>query len=173
MAISLFFLFAVVAVGCATAMVLQRNPIYCVLLLIMVMLCLAGLFLMLDAQFIAAIQVVVYAGAIMVLFLFVLMLLNLSREERGGLRLQRWFGVLFLVLLFVPLLSLFVSKTQYSSQAAPADQGLTGLGNTEAVGRLLLTKYMLPVEIASILLLIAIVGAVVLTKRGSVQSSKG
>ena len=163
-----FLFFAVVAVASSVAMILQRNPIYCVLLLIMVMISIAGLYLMLDAQFVAIIQIVVYAGAIMVLFLFVIMLLNLSREEGGAFRIQKPLAVLLAVLLFLPVAAIVMS---YAGGGAtmPADGGLTGFGEVEQIGSLLFTKYLLPVEIAAVLLLIAIVGAVVLTRKGTVS----
>jgi NADH-quinone oxidoreductase subunit J len=160
-----FLFFSVVAVVSGVSMILQRNPMYCVLLLIMVMVSLAGLFLMLNAQFVAIIQIVVYAGAIMVLFLFVVMLLNLSREEGGALRIQRPAAVLLTVFLLIPIATMLLSGTAGLPDAAATEGGL-GLGEVEQVGRLLYTKYLLHVEIAAVLLLIAIVGAVVLTRRG-------
>lgn len=163
-----FFFFAFVAVASGVAMILQRNPIYCVLLLIMVMISIAGLYLMLDAQFVAIIQIVVYAGAIMVLFLFVIMLLNLSREEGGTFRIQKPLAVLLAILLFLPVAAMLMSYV--GGEVAPtADAGQAGFGEVEQIGTLLFTKYLLPVEIAAVLLLIAIVGAVVLTRKGTVS----
>lgn len=168
-----FLFFATVAVASGVAMILQRNLIYCVLLLIMAMVCLAGLFLMLNAQFVAVIQIVVYAGAIMVLFLFVIMLLNLTREEGGGFRIQKPLGVAFLVLLMAPMVSMLMTSEDHVNTPAANVEGLVGLGGAEHIGQLLFTKYLLPVEIAGVLLLIAIVGAVVLTRRGVIQSHEG
>ena len=163
-----FLFFAIVAVASSVAMILQRNPIYCVLLLIMVMISIAGLYLMLDAQFVAIIQIVVYAGAIMVLFLFVIMLLNLSREEGGVFRIQKPLAVLLAALLFLPVAAMIMSYAGGGS-APPAAGGDAGFGEVEQIGTLLFTKYLLPVEIAAVLLLIAIVGAVVLTRKGTVS----
>ncbi len=163
-----FLFFAVVAVVSSVAMILQRNPIYCVLLLIMVMISIAGLYLMLDAQFVAIIQIVVYAGAIMVLFLFVIMLLNLSREDGGALRIQKPLAVLLTSLLFLPVAAMVMSYTG-GETTPPVDGDLAGYGEVEQIGSLLFTKYLLPVEIAAVLLLIAIVGAVVLTGKGTVS----
>ncbi len=163
-----FLFFAIVAVASSVAMILQRNPIYCVLLLIMVMISIAGLYLMLDAQFVAIIQIVVYAGAIMVLFLFVIMLLNLSREEGGVFRIQKPLAVLLAALLFLPVAALVMSYAG-GGTTPPADGGGAGFGEVEQIGTLLFTKYLLPVEIAAVLLLIAIVGAVVLTRKGTVS----
>lgn len=163
-----FLFFAIVAVASSVAMILQRNPIYCVLLLIMVMISIAGLYLMLDAQFVAIIQIVVYAGAIMVLFLFVIMLLNLSREEGGVFRIQKPLAVLLAALLFLPVAAMVMSYAG-GGTTRPADGGGAGFGEVEQIGTLLFTKYLLPVEIAAVLLLIAIVGAVVLTRKGTVS----
>lgn len=163
-----FLFFAIVAVASSVAMILQRNPIYCVLLLIMVMISIAGLYLMLDAQFVAIIQIVVYAGAIMVLFLFVIMLLNLSREEGGVFRIQKPLAVLLAALLFLPVAAMVTSYAG-GGTTPPADGGGAGFGEVEQIGTLLFTKYLLPVEIAAVLLLIAIVGAVVLTRKGTVS----
>lgn len=163
-----FLFFAIVAVASSVAMILQRNPIYCVLLLIMVMISIAGLYLMLDAEFVAIIQIVVYAGAIMVLFLFVIMLLNLSREEGGTFRVQKPLAVLLAVLLFLPVATMVMSYAG-GGTTPPADGGEAGFGEVEQIGTLLFTKYLLPVEIAAVLLLIAIVGAVVLTRKGTVS----
>lgn len=172
-----FLFFAIVAVASSVAMILQRNPIYCVLLLIMVMISIAGLYLMLDAQFVAIIQIVVYAGAIMVLFLFVIMLLNLSREEGGVFRIQKPLAVLLAALLFLPVAAMIMSYTgggtlptaNGGGTLPSADGGGAGFGEVEQIGTLLFTKYLLPVEIAAVLLLIAIVGAVVLTRKGTVS----
>ena len=168
MELSFFLFFAIVAVASSVAMILQRNPIYCVLLLIMVMISIAGLYLMLDAQFVAIIQIVVYAGAIMVLFLFVIMLLNLSREEGGAFRIQKPLAALLAVLLFLPVAA---AVTSFTGGGAPpeTDGARAGFGEVEQIGSLLFTKYLLPVEIAAVLLLIAIVGAVVLTRKGTVS----
>ncbi|MCY3554832.1 MAG: NADH-quinone oxidoreductase subunit J [Gemmatimonadetes bacterium] len=163
-----FLFFAIVAVASSVAMILQRNPIYCVLLLIMVMISIAGLYLMLDAQFVAIIQIVVYAGAIMVLFLFVIMLLNLSREEGGVFRIQKPLAVVLAALLFLPVAAMIMSYTGGGTTPA-ADGDVAGFGEVEQIGTLLFTKYLLPVEIAAVLLLIAIVGAVVLTRKGTVS----
>lgn len=163
-----FLFFAIVAVASSVVMILQRNPIYCVLLLIMVMISIAGLYLMLDAQFVAIIQIVVYAGAIMVLFLFVIMLLNLSREEGGVFRIQKPLAALLAALLFLPVAAMIMSYTG-GATTPPADGGGGGFGEVEQIGTLLFTKYLLPVEIAAVLLLIAIVGAVVLTRKGTVS----
>ena len=168
MELAFFLFFATIAIASGIGMILQRNPIYCVLLLITVMVSLAGLFLMLHAQFVAIIQIVVYAGAIMVLFLFVVMLLNLSRESGDSLKLQKPVATILVISLFVPLSSMLMSNPTVE---ANTDSPL-GLGEVEQIGQLLFTKYLLPVELAAVLLLIAIVGAVVLTRKGTVTTKE-
>ena len=164
MEIYFFLFFAVVAVVSSVAMILQRNPIYSVLLLIMVMISIAGLYLMLDAEFVAIIQIVVYAGAIMVLFLFVIMLLNLSRENSGVFRIQKPVAILLVGLLFLPVAAMVMT---YADGSFVPDLD-SGYGEVEQIGSLLFTKYLLHVEILAVLLLIAIVGAVVLTRKGTI-----
>ncbi len=167
-----FFFFGLTAMVSGLAMILQRNLVYCVLLLIMVMVSLAGLFLMLNAQFVAIIQIVVYAGAIMVLFLFVIMLLNISREENAGFRVQKPIAVVLLILLAIPTVSMILQATGDLGSLNSTPTGGFGIGEVEYIGQILFTKYLLPVEIAGVLLLIGVVGAVVLTKRGTVLSGE-
>ena len=160
----LFAMFAGTAVGCAVGMVFHRNPVHCALLLVAVLLSLSGLFVLLSAPFIAALQVLVYAGAIMVLFLFVVMLLNIRGESplltTGS---AKGFGILFAILLFVELLWTVLSPS--TELGAPAGVLPRGYGSPAAIGRVLYTVWLYPFEITSILLLIAVVGAVVLAKR--------
>tara|TARA_B100000029_G_scaffold451213_1_gene475639 strand:- start:43988 stop:44503 length:516 start_codon:yes stop_codon:yes gene_type:complete len=171
MEIYFFSFFAGVAIISSIAMILQRNLVYSVLFLIIVMLSMAGLYLMLEAEFVAIIQIVVYAGAIMVLFLFIIMLLNLSREEGGNLRIQKPLGILLVFLLLLPLAAIIIP---YTSDKASSSLGLVkeGYGEVEQIGAILFTKYLLTVEIAAVLLLIAIIGAVVLTRKGSISVSE-
>jgi NADH-quinone oxidoreductase subunit J len=162
----LFAMFAGVAVGCAVGVIFNRNPVHCALLLVGVLLSISGLFILLNASFIAALQVLVYAGAIMVLFLFVLMLLNL-RQESGLLTAgaAKGFGILFAILLFVELLWTVLSPLGEPA-GEPAAQPLpAGFGSPAAIGRSLYTAWLYPFEITSILLLVAVIGAVVLAKR--------
>ncbi len=159
----LFLIFAAIAVGCGVNLVVQRHPITSALSLIGVMGSLAVLYLLLGAEFIAAVQLIVYAGAIMVLFLFVIMLLN-AGEERGvdKSRLARWLG-LPLLALFLGMVSVLVRRF-YPEKAQVAFGGFTGGGPAD-VGRKLFTEYLLPFEAASVLILIAILGAVVLARK--------
>jgi NADH-quinone oxidoreductase subunit J len=159
----LFLVFALIAVVCAINVVVQTHPISSALSLVGVMGSLAVLYLLLGAEFIAAAQVIVYAGAVMVLFVFVIMLLNAGAETRQG----RSYMV---QLLGVPLLIAFLGLTAYFVQriypAADAVRfgGFQGGGPVE-IGRALFTTYLLPFEVTSILILIAIVGAIVLARK--------
>src|ERR1700687_2025905 len=158
----LFILFAGLAIGCAFAVVAQCNPLYCAISLIGVCISLACLYLTLAAPFIAAVQVIVYAGAIMVLVVFVIMLLNVEEEERRRTRLA------YLVPTAIVLGAVLIGEVMfvlYSVPLSPAPPGLSDVGLTASIGVRLFTKYLLPFEITSILLLMAIVGAMTLARR--------
>jgi NADH-quinone oxidoreductase subunit J len=163
----LFILFAGLAVGCAVAMVAQRNPLYSAISLIGVFISLAALYVMLAAPFIAAVQVIVYAGAIMVLVVFVIMLLNVEEEERRQLRLR--FLIPTAVLLAAVLIAeaAFVIYFVQTSPTLPLDPSTSEVGLTSSIGTGLFTIYLLPFEITSVLLLMAIVGAMTLARRAT------
>ena len=165
----LFLLFAALAVGCALAMVTQRNPLYSAISLIGVFISLACLYVMLAAPFIAAVQVIVYAGAIMVLVVFVIMLLNVEEQERSRGRLK--FLVPAAVVLAAVLIAevAFILVTVRDFPVTPAS-GAANVGVTHSIGTALFTQYLLPFEITSILLLMAIVGAMTLARRGGLLS---
>jgi len=160
-----FIVLAPLSVVSALGMVLSRNAIYSALLLVVNFFCLAGFYVLLEAQFVAAVQVIVYAGAIMVLFLFVLMLLGTGNEvaitER--LRGQRPAAVLLSLGLLVAVVAAIFAGVFDAEPAslAAANEG----GNVQAVGRLLFTRYTFAFETAGILLVVAAVGALVLGKR--------
>ena len=166
MLVFLFILFAAMAIGCALALVAQRNPLYSAISLIGVFISLACLYVMLAAPFIAAVQVIVYAGAIMVLVVFVIMLLNVEQEERRQNRLK--FLVPVAVLLAAVLIGevAFILVTVQDFRVAPQSD----IGLTHSIGTMLFTRYLLPFEITSILLLMAIVGAMTLARRGGLLS---
>lgn len=158
----LFFIFASIAVAAAINMLIQRHPIHSALSLIVVMAMLSIFYVMLYAEFLAVVQVIVYAGAIMVLFVFVIMLLNPKEGEHKS-RPNR-----FLMLGGVPLGLCLLVEIALLIRESPLGEGEGGsrlAGTTEAVGRLLFTDYLLPFEFISVLILIAILGAVILTKR--------
>ena len=159
----LFFLFGGLAVVGALNLILQRHPIHSALSLILVMGSLAVLYLLLGAEFIAAIQVIVYAGAIMVLFVLVIMLLNAGEEERTDFsKLARYVGLPFGALL---LAELAYFTYLWSPQIMVEPDRF--VGRTGAIARLLFRDFVLPFELTSILILIATLGAIVLAKRDS------
>jgi NADH-quinone oxidoreductase subunit J len=165
----LFILFAGLAIGCAVGMVAQRNPLYSAMSLIGVLLSLACLYVMLAAPFIAAVQVIVYAGAIMVLVVFVIMLLNVEDEEPRRKRLG------FLVPTAILLAAILIAETAFVLFAVydsphPRTAGNSNVGSTASIGTNLFTKYLLPFEVTSVLLLMAIVGSMSLARRRNILS---
>ena len=164
-----FYFLATVTVVSAVMMLLQRNPVNSALFLILNFFCLGGLYLTLNAQFIAMVHIMVYAGAIMVLFLFVIMLLNLGDDKslRQHLGLRMYLGIAFSVGLFAELLYIlgFSSANNYLQQSPSAVE----MGTVEYIGKVLFTKFLFPFEITSFLLLAAIIGAVLLAKKKLVQ----
>jgi NADH-quinone oxidoreductase subunit J len=156
-----FAVLAVLAIGSAAGLLLRRNPIHGALFLAVNLATVAALFLTLRAEFLAAVQIIVYAGAIAVLFVFAIMVLIPGKEETGPdpLRWQRWLSVP-IVAVFLILLALVLGSTTLGGGAKPAVPG-----GAEAVGRVLFTDYLFPFEVTSVLLLAAIVGVMALTKR--------
>ena len=165
MIVLFFILFAGLAIGCAISVVAQRNPLYSAISLIGVFISLACLYMTLAAPFIAAVQVIVYAGAIMVLVVFVIMLLNVEEEERKPLRLR------FLVPIAIGLAGVLFAETAFiiffvrESPGTPV-RNVSDVGLTSSIGAGLFTTYLLPFEVTSILLLMAVVGAMTLARRG-------
>ncbi len=167
----LFLLLAALAVVAACNVILQRNPIYSAIGLIVTLCALAGLFLTLAAPFIAAIQIVVYAGAIMVLFVFVIMLLNVRAEEAKPDR-QKYLKWLAIPLFFALLTEVFyviksVGGSEISLPDLNAADPASVVGTTESIGQAMFSSYLLPFEAASVLILMAIVGAMMLARRES------
>jgi NADH-quinone oxidoreductase subunit J len=159
---ALFYIVAALAVLAALNVVLQRTPVYSALSLIVVLCALAVVYLLLDAQFMAVIQVIVYAGAIMVLFVLVIMLLNARREEPiDRSRMARWLGVPLIFALLAELL--FVIGRQFPAASTTSAPGVEG--GPAVIGHLLFENYVLPFEVTSVLILVAVLGAVVLAKR--------
>ena len=166
-----FFILAIVSIVSAISVVALRNPIYSVLALIVCFFSIAAHYLLLNAEFLAAIQVIVYAGAIMVLFLFVLMLMNLSK--RLDSKRPLWFICLSVLTSGVLLISLILSLTtvfKLSSFCPFLSQSVvqTGLGSSLTLfnlGKLLFHEYLLAFELSSLLFLAALVGVVVLSKK--------
>jgi len=159
----IFLTFAITAVACAVNLVVQRHPISAAVSLIGVMGSLAVIYLQLGAEFIAAVQVIVYAGAIMVLFVFVILLLNAGAERRTGhSHVARWIGIPSLGLLLM-LLGFFIRNLAPASEIVRF--GDFAEGTPKNIGRLLFTGYLLPFEITSVLILVAILGAIILARK--------
>jgi NADH-quinone oxidoreductase subunit J len=166
--ILLFIIFGGMAVGCALSMVTQRNPLYSAISLIGVFVALAGLYVTLAAPFIAAVQIIVYAGAIMVLVVFVIMLLNAEEEARRPYKLK------FLLPVSVGLATVLIAEAAFmltvggSSRVDPTPPAVRDVGLTMSIGTGLFTEYLLPFEVTSVLILMALVGAITLARRTQV-----
>jgi NADH-quinone oxidoreductase subunit J len=163
---ALFVLFGAMAVGCALAMVAQRNPLYSAISLIGVFVSLACLYMTLQAPFIAAVQVIVYAGAIMVLVVFVIMLLNVEEEVRRPVRLHVLIPVgVFLAAVLVAEVAFMLKLPGPASRLDMLAQRPSDVGLTASIGTGLFTEYLLPFEVTSVLILMALVGAITLARR--------
>jgi NADH-quinone oxidoreductase subunit J len=164
-----FFYFASIIVVTAGLVVALKNPVYSALALLVMFFHVAGLFVTLHAEFLAIIQILVYAGAILVLYLFVVMLLNLKREEH--FHSQLIVGLFLGCVLFAEAVLLVLKgETTLGNNLVAADTTVElTRGNTESIGELLYTTYLFPFEVASLILLVAMVGAVILTKKGILE----
>lgn len=161
----LFFLLAIVAIVAAFGMIISRNPVSSALWLILNLFCIAGLYITLNAEFIGIIQVLVYAGAIMVLFLFVIMLLNLGSLPRlESINWRLIVGVFVGAVVLAQLMFVIASSYDVLPVPVATEQAVTS-GTATAIGLELFTRYALPLQIIGILLLAATIGAVMLAKR--------
>jgi len=157
-----FYVFAALTLLCAILVVanpFSRNPVTSAMFLVLTIISMSGLFLLLHAFFLAAVQILVYAGAVMVLFLFVIMLLDLKEEQRRRIK---FFGLAAGLVSVGIVVSIFI-KSLASIKPAAAPPTLEG--ETYALGKLLFTQYTLPFEIVSVLLLVAMVGVILLSKK--------
>ena len=162
MAIAVFFVFAALAILGGIGVLAFHQPIRSVLSLVVVMLSLSVLFLLLNAQFVFAVQIIVYAGAVMVLFLFVIALLGPARElGRGRLRFQGWLSAVF-VLVLLGLMWAMLQGVQYRQ---PEKTDLSFFGTVQSIAVGLFTTYLYPFELTSILLLVAAIGAIYLSRK--------
>jgi NADH-quinone oxidoreductase subunit J len=162
MATLIFFALAALLVGASLLVVFLRNVVHSALALVAALLLISVFFVILQAPMVGVLQVLVYAGAIMVLFLFVIMFLNLTATEPGG---RAWLGLsIVLAALLSGLLTAILATSETPADSAAATELF---GSPEMLARSLFNDFVLPFEIASVLLLVAIVGAVVLAKRGS------
>ncbi len=164
----LFYALALILVTFSILTVTARNPVRSAVYLVSALLAVAGFFFLMEAEFVGAVQVLVYVGGIMVLFLFVIMLVSIEALDRQPKLSRQWrTGVVLAVVLCLEL-SLLIFRGTVSLEEGLAESGVittTETMNTEAVGTILYSTYLLPFEIASVLLLVAIVGAVVLAKK--------
>lgn len=156
----LFYIFSTLALLCGVMLLVSRNPVNSAMFLVLTIASLAALFVLLEAFFLAAIQVLVYAGAVMVLFLFVIMLLDLKAEERRKFRVLALGGGAVAVGAILAIFFKSLGSAVLNDSPAPNFNG-----GTEVLGKLLFSEYLLPFEIVSVLLLVAMVGVVLLSKK--------
>jgi len=161
-AVAIFFVLAALAVFGSISLIVQREPIHSALSLIVVMVALAGLYLLMGAEFVAAVQIIVYGGAIMVLFVFVIMLLNAGEEERTNFSRLATFAGIPLALAVTGFIAAAIAR---SSGALPAAAPSGALTDTKTLSTLLFSDFVYPFELTSFLILVAILGAIVLAQR--------
>lgn len=158
----LFFLMGGLALASAVYFVAAKNPLYAVLSLIVTFFSIAGLYILMNAQFLGIVQIIVYAGAIMVLFLYILMMLNLKKEDESRKHnVNKFIGIFAAGILFIGMLGAYRGLSGNSVYQGAE----SGVGLTKNLGKLLFNEYVLPFELASILILAGIVGAVLVGKR--------
>ena len=160
----LFYVLSSLTVLSSLLMVFSKNPVYSILYLIVTFFCISGHYVLLNAQFLAIVNVIVYAGAIMVLFLFVVMLMNLNNEKHSFGRPAKLLAASLISLLFIALTVgiFFGNKT---AAVTPVEMGTGDLGLIHNLGSLLYSEYVLPFELSSILFISAMIGAVMLSKK--------
>lgn len=159
----LFFIVAFLAIASAVYFVFAKNPMYAILSLIVTMFSIAGMYILLNAQFLGIVQIIVYTGAIMVLFLYILMMLNLNKEDESKKdNLPKFIGIFSACILFVGMLGAYKGLSGKTVAEGNIDYSV---GLTKNLGRLLFNEYVLPFELASILILAGIVGAVLIGKK--------
>jgi NADH-quinone oxidoreductase subunit J len=161
----IFLYFAAVIVASAVLMITRRNPVHSVLFMLLLFFHIAGVFVLLNAEFLAAVQLIVYAGAILILYLFVVMLLNVDRESRAVRANRFWPWIMFFGLIILAEIAFLVLRGSF-----PADTGRTVMAPGAGVKELgieLYTNYLVPFEVASVILLVGLVGAVMLAKKSS------
>ncbi len=163
----LFYSLAALILGLGTLVVTARNTVHSVVFLVATFLSVAIIFVMLGAEFLAVIQILVYAGGIVVLYLFVVMLVNLRRSPDApiDLRRQSRTGFVLAALMLAEISAILVYSSAHPSLPAPAAPAAAAQGNVETVGMLLYTDYLVPFEVASMLLLVAMIGAILLAKK--------
>lgn len=161
----IFLYFAAVIVVSAVLMITRRNPVHSVLFMLLLFFHIAGVFVLLNAEFLAAVQLIVYAGAILILYLFVVMLLNVDRESQAARANRYWPWITVFGLLIFAEIALLTARGSFPAAAGRvvAEPG----AGIKALGIVLYTKYLIPFEIASVVLLVGLVGAVMLAKKST------
>ncbi|MGC2530384.1 MAG: NADH-quinone oxidoreductase subunit J [Candidatus Acidiferrum sp.] len=160
--LAIFFVLAALAVLGAASLIFQRHPIHSALSLIVVMVALAGLYLLMGAEFVAAVQIIVYGGAIMVLFVFVIMLLNAGVEEHTNVSKLAGIAGIPLAVALLGFLAVVIARSSESGQTV-VQSGT--LANTKEISMMLFREFVYPFELTSFLILVAILGAIVLAQR--------
>lgn len=168
MALYTFYLLTFLAILCGLMAVISKNPIHSVLWLIGCFFSVAGHYLLMNAQFLAVVHIIVYAGAIMVLFLFTLMLMNLNEETEKNKPIIARFAAIISAGLLGLLMVAMVIRTEQMGVPAPGDEAL---GTIQNLGKVLLDEYLFPFEFASVLFLSAMIGAVLLAKKDKTQAA--
>jgi len=161
-----FIYLAIVIIFCAIKVISSRNPVHSALFMLPLFFHVAGIFILLNAEFLAGVQVLVYAGAIMVMFLFVVMLLNVKTESAGESFQDTWPAVLPLAITLAGLVMVVLARADMKGvKGTFSPEAVAALGNSQAVGRVLYTDFLFPFEVASVILLVAMIGAIVLAKK--------
>jgi NADH-quinone oxidoreductase subunit J len=156
-----FYIFSALTLFCGVLVILKRNPVTSAMFLVLCIVSLAGLFVLLQAFFLAAVQIIVYAGAVIVLFLFVIMLLDVKEEIRRRIKLlQGITGIMAVLAVVMIILNIIWTSKPGAGLSAP-----TLTGGTAPLGRVLFTNFLLPFEILSLLLLVAMLGVILLSKK--------
>lgn len=163
---AIFLYFAVVIVASAIMLITRNNPVHSVMFMLLLFFHIAGVFVLLNAEFLAAVQLIVYAGAILILYLFVVMLLNVDRETRSARANRYWPWITVFGLLIFAEIALLVVRGSFPAGADRTMTAAPGAGVKE-LGVELYTKYLVPFEIASVILLVGLVGAVMLAKKST------
>lgn len=158
-----FCVLAAVSIATAFLTIFNKNPIHSAIYLVICFFSIAGHYLLLNAQFLAIVHVIVYAGAIMVLFLFTVMLMNLNKEDEVHKpRIQRWAAVIFFCLMCLILIAIFINSKPIVGPYITTGEDYQSI---KVLGQVLLNEYMVPFEFASVLLLTAMIGTVLLSKK--------
>lgn len=163
----LFCLLSAVTLATAFLTIFNKNPIHSALYLVICFFSIAGHYLLLNSQFLAIVHVIVYSGAIMILFLFTIMLMNLNKEDEVHKpRIQRWAAVIFFCLMCLVLIAIFINSKPIVGEYVMLGEDYQSI---KLLGKVLLDEYMVPFEFASVLLLVAMIGAVLLSKKEKLE----